>query len=66
MKQNQGMNILEIVDKVVEIFSRGRWLPMDSMDCENYFETYVHKIEGIGHIASDKPNPAYVVGSCYT
>ena len=28
MKQNRGMNIMKIVDKVVENLTRGRWIPM--------------------------------------
>ena len=32
----------------------------------NYFENYGHKIGGMGHIESDKPNPAYMDGACCT
>ena len=39
---------------------------MDSVKSENYFKNYGHKIGGMGHIESDKPNPAYMAGSCCT
>ena len=35
------------------------------MRSENYFENYGYKIGGMGHIESDKSNPAYLIGSCY-
>jgi len=37
---------------------------MDSVKSENYFENFDHRIGGIGHIESDKPNLAYMVGLC--
>ena len=39
---------------------------MDSVKSENYFEIFDHRIRGMGHIESDKPNPTYMVGSCCT
>jgi len=38
---------------------------MYSLKSENNFENFGHKIGGMGHIVSDKPNPAYMVGSYY-
>jgi len=31
MNQNQGMNIVKIVDKMIENLTRGRWILMDSL-----------------------------------
>jgi len=39
---------------------------MDSVKSENYFENYGDRIRGMGHIVSNKPNPAYMVSSCCT
>ena len=46
--------------------TRGRWILTDSVKSENYFENLDHKIGYIGHIESDKLNPAYMVGSYCT
>ena len=64
-KQNTGMIIMKIVDSVVENLTRERWIPIDSVKSENYFENYCYKIRDIGHIESHKSNPAYLIGSCY-
>ena len=58
-KQNRGMNIVKIVDKVVENLTQGRWIPIDSVKNWNYFKNYGHKIGGMGCIDSDKTNPAH-------
>ena len=42
-------------------FDWGRWIPMNSVKSENYFENLDPRIGGMGHIESDKPNPAYMV-----
>ena len=58
------MNIMKIVDKVdkedklVENWTRGRWIPIDSVSW-NYFENYDHKIGSMGYIDSDKTNPTH-------
>ena len=39
---------------------------MNSMRGESYFKNYSHKIGDIGHIVSDNPNSAYMVGSYCT
>jgi len=39
---------------------------MDSVKSRNYFKNYGHRIRGKGHIESDKPNPANIVGSYCT
>ena len=39
---------------------------MDSVKSENYFKNYGHRIGDMGHIEPDKPNPAYMIGSCCT
>ena len=39
---------------------------MDSVKSENYFENYDHRIGDTNHIESDKPNLAYMIGSCCT
>jgi len=39
---------------------------MDSVKSENYSKNYGHRIGGMGHIESDKPNPAYMAGSYCT
>jgi len=61
-KKSQKMNIVEIVDKVVENLTRGRWFLIDSVKSWNYFRNYGHKIGGMGCIDSDKSNPVYLVG----
>ena len=64
-KQNRGMNIVKIVDKVdkedklVENWTWGRWIPIDPMKSWNYFENYGYKIGSMGYIDSDKTNPAH-------
>ena len=63
-----SMNLGNIVDKVdkedklVENWTRGRWIPTDSMKSWNYSENYGYKIGGMGYIDSDKTNPAHYVG----
>ena len=57
------VKIVKIVNKVVENFIRGRWILIDSVKSENYFENYGYKIGGMGCIDSDKANPVYLVGS---
>ena len=53
------MNIVKIVDKVdkedklVENWTQGRWIPIDSVKSWNYFENYGHKIGGMGCIDSE-------------
>ena len=64
-KQNWEMNIVDIMkimDKVVENLTRGSWISIDSVKSRNYFEIYGHKIGNMGHIESDNPNSAYMVG----
>ena len=39
---------------------------MNSVNSENYFEIYTHRIANMGHIESDNPNPTYMIGSCCT
>ena len=39
---------------------------MNSMKSGSYFENYSHRIGDMGHIESDNPNSAYMVGSCCT
>jgi len=57
------MNIVKIVDKVhkedklVENWTRGRWILIDSVKSWNYFGNDGHKIRGIGCIDSDKSYP---------
>ena len=41
-------------------FDAGRWIPMNSVKSESYFENYSHRIK------SDNPNSTYMVGSCRT
>ena len=59
------MNIVKIVDKMdkedklVENWTHGRWIHIDSVKSWNYFENYVHKIGGMGCIDLDKTNPAH-------
>ena len=59
------MNLGNIVDKVdkgdklVEIWTQGRWIPTDSVKSWNYSENYSHKIRGMGYIDSDKTNPSH-------
>jgi len=36
---------------------------MNSVKSENYFENYSHRIGNMGHIESDNPNLACMVGS---
>ena len=65
-KQNWETNtvkIVKIVDKVAKNFTRGRWIPIDSVKSWNYFGNYSHKIVGMGCIDSNKSNPVYLVGS---
>ena len=66
MNLYRGMNIVEIVDKMVKNLTRGRWIPIDSVKSWNYFKNCGHKIRGMGHIESDIPNPSYMIGSCLT
>ena len=60
-----SMNLENIVDKVdkedklVENWTRGRWIPIDSVKSWNYSGNYGHKSEGLGYIDSDKTNPAH-------
>ena len=67
--QNREMNIVKNVDKVdkedklVENWTRRRWISIDSVKSWNYFRNYGHKIGSIGCIDSDKSNPVYLVGS---
>ena len=46
-------------DKLVENWTRGRWIPIDSVKSWNYFGNYGHKIGDMGYIDSDKTNPAH-------
>ena len=39
---------------------------MNSVKSGSHFENYSHRIEDMGHIESDIPNPAYMAGSCCT
>ena len=36
---------------------------MNSVKSGSYFENYSHRIRDMGHIESDNPNSAYMVGS---
>ena len=60
-----SMNLENIVDKVdkedklVENWTQGSWIPIDSVKSWNYFRNYGHKIGGMGYIDSDKTNPAH-------
>ena len=63
VKQNVGK---KMVDKVIDNLTRGWWIPTNFVKSENYFKILDHKIWDIGHIESDKLNPAYMVGSHYT
>ena len=60
------MTIVKIVNKVAENLTRRRWISIDSVKSENYFENYGHKIGGMGHIKSDKLKSAYMIGSYCT
>ena len=62
-KQNWGMKIVKIVDKVVKNLTWGMWIPIDFVTSENYFRNYGYNIGGMGCIDSDKSNPVYLVGS---
>ena len=66
MDPNRGMNFVKIVDKVVESLTQGSGIPMDSVKSRNYFENLGYRIGDMGHIESDNPNSAYIVGSCCT
>ena len=46
-------------DKLVENWTQGRWIHIDSMKSWNYFENYGHKIGGMGYIDSEKTNPTH-------
>jgi len=61
MNPNRGM---KIVDKVVENLTQERLIPINSVKSINYFENYSRRIRDMGHIESDNPNSAYIVGSC--
>jgi len=37
---------------------------MNSVKSRNYFENTGYRIGGMGHIESDNPRLAYMVGSC--
>ena len=54
-------NIVDKVDedKLVEKWTRGRWIPIDSVKSWNYFKNYGHKIGGMSYINSDKTNLAH-------
>ena len=55
-------NIIDKVDKedkLVENWTQGRWIPIDSVKTWNYFGNYGHKIGGMGYINSDKTNLAH-------
>ena len=60
-----NMNFENIVDKVekedklVENWTRGRWILIDPVKSWNYFENYGHKIGGMGYIDLDKTTPAH-------
>ena len=60
-----SMNLENIVDKVdkedklVENWTPGRWIPIDSIKSWNYSGNYGYKIVGMGYIDSDKTNPVY-------
>ena len=68
VKQNWGINIVKIVDKVdkedklVKNWTRGRWILVDSVKGWNYIGNYGHKMGGMGYIHSDKTIPAHLVG----
>jgi len=60
------MTITKIVDNVAENLTRGKWIPMNSVKSRNYFVNLGYTIEDMGHIESDNPSLAYMVGSCCT
>jgi len=66
MNQNRGVNIVKIMNKMVENWTQGRWIPMNHVKSGNYFENYSHRIGDMGHIELDNPNSAYLVRPCCT
>ena len=46
-------------DKLVENWTRGRWIPIDSVKSWSRYENYGYKIGDMGCIDSDKTNPAH-------
>ena len=52
-------NIMDKEDKLVEHWTQGRWIAIDSVKSWNYFENYGHKIGGMGYIDLDKTNLAH-------
>ena len=61
----ESWNIVDKVDKedkLVENWTRGRRIPMDSVMSWNYCENYGHKMGDMGYTHSDKTTPAHLVG----
>ena len=61
LSMNHG-NIMDKVDredKLVENWTRERWILIDSVKSWNYSGNYGYKIGGMGYIDSDKTNPAH-------
>jgi len=62
MKSDVG----KIVEKVIDNMTWGRYISTDSMKSGDDFTNSGHYSGNGNYIESDKINPAYLVGSCYS